>query len=92
MTDEGFVWLEESTVTPARTVSLAPQLTAHLTPHLTAHPEPLVRWRASPRRSLTVRLLSVARAAVQGRNAFLDACLHLTDALTAELGRTLHAP
>lgn len=88
MTDEGFVWLEESTVTPARTVCLAPQLTAHLT----AHPEPLVRWRASPRRSLTVRLLSVARAAIQGRNAFLDACLHLTDALTAELGRTLHAP
>jgi len=84
MTDEGFVWLEESTVTPARTVSLAPQVTAH--------PEPLVRWRASPRRSLTVRLLSVARAAIQGRNAFLDACLHLTDALAGELGRTLHTP
>ena len=108
MTDEGFVWLDDSEQFPirgvvhVRSVQLSvPPLSSQASP-VVAPPNDarmegrpavgLTRWPATRGRSFSERLVSVARSTVRGRPTLLGACIQFTDAISFELRLALQGP
>lgn len=58
-------------------------------PRANAYESALLRWREARGSIWPRRIVSVARSAMQGRRAFLGACLDLTDAIAVELRHAL---
>lgn len=101
MTDEGFVWLDDSPAHSRALVRIEVAAASNCpvedervgsSTECSLHEErvrAVSRWEPPAPRRVASGLSSLASAAFRGRRAFIGACLELTDIVALELRRAL---